>query len=188
MNIFKKNKSKEEGYLHKAKEFMKNYPQITAEFRGCSENEILGLENKLNIKLPEAYKEFLLWFGHSGGKILRGTDYYYYYISNEMVEGYIEDEIYREGYTFKQIGIDLLNRNKFDGEKIMKDSFMFMCHQGYAIEYLNLSEGENPPVYIFVQQNEWLEKGPTVWAETYSEYLYCMLKDEINALKKINQL
>ena len=35
-------------YLNEAKEFMAKYPQITSEFRGCSEEEIKTLESLHN--------------------------------------------------------------------------------------------------------------------------------------------
>ena len=175
-------------YLEESKNFLKKYPQITSEFKGCSEEEINNLELIINERLPEAFKEFLRWFGKSGGQILRGTDYYYPYLSGETYEGWKEDNIVPENYTFKDVGIDLLNRNNFDGKKILKKSLLFMSHQGYAIEFLNLDEGENPPVYIFVEQDKWLKEGPTLWANSFSEYLLNMLKQEIESYKKLGFL
>ncbi|MFD2564794.1 SMI1/KNR4 family protein [Aquimarina rubra] len=175
-------------YLEESKNFLKDYPQITSEFRGCSEQEIDNLESILNEKIPEAFKEFLGWFGKSGGKILRGTDYYYPFLSGEAYEGWKEENIVPQDHTFKDVGIDLLNRNNFDGKKILENSILFMSHQGYAIEFLKVDEGENPPVYIFVEQDKWLKEGPTVWAKSFSEYLLNMLKQEIESWKKLGLL
>lgn len=140
------------------------------------------------MKIPEAFKEFLEWFGKDGGLILRGTDYYYKYLSDEAFEDWKEDGILPYDYTFKNHGISLLNRNSFNGEEILNDAILFMCHQGYAIEFIKPDEGKNPPVYIFVEQGDWRNTGPTVWANSFSEYMSNMLKNEIEALKKIGRI
>ena len=119
---------------------------------------------------------------------MRGTDYYYKYLSDEAFEDWKEEEIVPKDYTFKNYGINLLNRNNFNGEKILENSILFMCHQGYAIEFIKTNEGENPPVYIFVEQGDWKETGPTVWANSFSEYMTNMLKRGIDGLKKIGRL
>ncbi|MBG6151017.1 hypothetical protein IWQ47_002300 [Aquimarina sp. EL_43] len=175
-------------YLQESKNFLKDYPKITSKFRGCSEQEINKLASILDEEIPEAFKEFLRWFGKSGGKILRGTDYYYEYLSGEVYEDLKEEEILSQNYTFKNVGIDLLNENNFNGKELLKDTILFMSHQGYSIEYIKTNEGDNPPVYIFVEQGEWLEKGPTLWANSFSEYLLNMLQQEIKALKQIGQI
>ncbi|MBO0592215.1 SMI1/KNR4 family protein [Cellulophaga sp. E16_2] len=175
-------------YLNEAKEFMAKYPQITSEFRGCSEEEIKTLESLHDPNIPEAFKEFLKWFGKSGGKILSGTDYYYPYLSGEIYQDWIEDEIVPIGYKFNDVGLNILNRNGFDGQELMKDSMVIMSHQGYAVEFIKTNEGNNPPVYIFVEQGDWLKKGPTIWGNTFSAYLLNMLEQEIKALEKIGLL
>lgn len=82
----------------------------------------------------------------------------------------------------------MLNKNNFDGEKILKNSILFMCHQGYAIEFIKTDEGEDPPVYIFVEQGNWKTTGPTIWANSFSQYMVNMLKNEIKDLKKIGRI
>lgn len=175
-------------YLKEAKNFIKQFPELETNFRGCSEKEIDDLQEILNVRIPEAFKEFLRWFGKSGGRILRGTDYYFYYLSGAAYEDYKEEGILSQDYNMKQAGIEILCRNKFNGKAILEDSIVFMCHQGYAMEYIKTTDGENPPVYIFVEQGDWLKNGPTIWAESFSEYMINMLKNEIDGLKKIGQL
>jgi hypothetical protein len=175
-------------YLTEAREFIKMYPEVEKHFIGCSENEIDYLEKKYNQPIPKAFKEFLLWFGKDGGHIMRGTDYYYSYLSDKAFDDWKEEGIIKKDYTFKDHGISLLNRNNFDGEKILEDSILFMCHQGYAIEFIKTNEGEDPPVYIFVEQGDWKVTGPTIWANTFSEYLVNMLTQEIDGLKKIDMI
>lgn len=171
-------------YLEEAKAFIKKYPDIEKDFKGCTTQEVEYLEQKFQQKLPNAFKEFLFWFGKGGGQIMRGTDYYYAYLSDEAFESWKEEGIVPKDYTFKDQGIDLLKRNSFDGEKILENSILFMCHQGYAIEYIKTNEGENPPVYIFVEQGDWKETGPTVWANSFSDYLMNMLRQYVDGLQK----
>ncbi|OHX63787.1 SMI1/KNR4 family protein [Flammeovirga pacifica] len=178
----------EKVYLQEAKDFIKQYPEIEERFSGCSEEEINDLQEILNTKIPASFKEFLMWFGKGGGRILRGTDYYYSYLSGEAYEDYKEEGIIPHDHNLKKAGIEILNRNKFDGIALLEDSIVFMCHQGYVIEYIKTNEGENPPVYIFVEQGDWLKNGPTIWAESFSEYMINMLTHEIDSLKKIGQL
>jgi hypothetical protein len=82
----------------------------------------------------------------------------------------------------------LLNKNNFDGKKILENSILFMCHQGCVIEFIKTDEGEDPPVYIFVEQGDWQTKGPTIWANSFSQYMVNMLKNEIRDLKKIGRI
>lgn len=44
---------------------------LSTELIPCTEEEILFLENRLQLSLPDAYKEFLLW----GGRWARGFMY-----------------------------------------------------------------------------------------------------------------
>jgi SMI1 / KNR4 family (SUKH-1) len=51
-------------YLTKAKIlYTKGLPTNASRVLPCSESEVALLEQELSIKLPEAYREFLLWLG-----------------------------------------------------------------------------------------------------------------------------
>jgi len=98
-------------YLQTTKNLLKDLNTI-----GCTEEEIQELEKKLNVFLPESYKEFLLWMGKDSGGFLRGSDFLYPKIidiqdwSWELIEeAYPEDErhewycftfLMHQGYTF----------------------------------------------------------------------------------------
>ncbi|MDQ8738988.1 SMI1/KNR4 family protein [Paenibacillus sp. LHD-38] len=43
-------------------------------FEGCSETEIKLLEQEMAIKLPGAYRQYLLAVGHNSGRLFQGTD------------------------------------------------------------------------------------------------------------------
>lgn len=172
-------------YLKDAKELMKSHPDLEKLFEGCTEEEIIALSKILNEKIPEAFKEFLRWFGKDGGKILRGTDHFYRDISGEADEDYKEEGIVPLDWTFKKSAIQLLNKHNFNGEDYLANSIVFMSHQGYVIHYIKTDEGENPPVYIFAEQGKWLKTGPTKWTNSFSEYMLNILENEIEGLKKM---
>ena len=85
-------------------------------------------------------------------------------------------------------GIELLNEHGFDGNKLLEDSVVIMSHQGTAIQYIKINEGENPPVYLFAEQGKWLEKGPSKWANSYSEHLLKTFTEEVKAWKKLGYI
>ncbi|MBI3220949.1 MAG: SMI1/KNR4 family protein [Bacteroidetes bacterium] len=95
----------------------------------CSTEEIKKLEDTLQIKLPEAYREYLSVMGKYSGKINEGTDCFY-------------DDLIRIQAWPKE----LLKENSVLDE-LPSDAFVFSMHQGYEFWYFRISEGNNPPVY-----------------------------------------
>jgi hypothetical protein len=81
-------------YLTKVREFINQFPEVTKEFRGCSNEQIDILESKLNVVLPESYREFLNWFGAEGGLMLKGSDVYYPYLIGSVRESYVGTALY----------------------------------------------------------------------------------------------
>lgn len=175
-------------YLNKARDYINQYPEVTKEFRGCNNEKIVKLENKLKVKLPASYLEFLKWFGYKGGLMLRGSDVYYPYLIGTVWDSYIEEGIYPEDTSLLKFSKELLNQYNFDGEELLKNAIIIFSHQGTAFRYINQNEGEDPKVYMFAEQGEWLEKGPMAWAESFSEYLLSTLQQEIKAYKHLGRI
>ncbi len=91
---------------------------------------IWDLEKRLRVHLPAAYRAFLTLVGN-GWEPLEGSHYA------------IED--------------DLVNLQR-SGERIMKhegaifaDAFVFRVHQGYAFHFFLKQDGDDPPVYEYVE-------------------------------------
>lgn len=131
----------------------------------CTEQEIYSLEADLSITLPKAYKEFLLWGGHEAGGLFEGSDCFLRHLLN-----------------IQEWAIDLLNENSFL-EILPKDAFVFYMHQGYEFMFFNLSEGDDPPIYIYNEQNNhssFVKAYPK-----YSEFLLTFLEEQAKYLKII---
>nr|OEJ76198.1 hypothetical protein BH720_05915 [Desertifilum tharense IPPAS B-1220] len=131
----------------------------------CTEEEIFSLETDLNINLPKAYKEFLLWGGHEAGGLLEGSDCFFKHILN-----------------IQKWAIDLLNENDFP-ESLPKDAFVFYMHQGYEFMFFKISEGDDPPIYIYNELNN-----QSLFSKAYlkySDFLLIFLEEQANYLKEM---
>lgn len=126
------------------------------DIRGCSEEEVAELEKFFNIHLPSEYRRFLLTMGHSAGKFLVGTDVFYQHLVD-----------------LKTWAKDLLIENNVNFQ-LSEDAFVFSMHQGYTFLYFNLSEGDDPPVYMYLEGNEHPQRVASSFlgyiAETVSNY------------------
>ena len=49
----------------------------TDEIRGCTPEEVAGIEARFGLRLPQVYREFLLAMGRGAGRFFRGTDVFY---------------------------------------------------------------------------------------------------------------
>jgi hypothetical protein len=105
----------------------------TKEIKGCSENEIKELEEKIRHSFPTVYREFLLAAGHRAGLLFQGTDIFF-----GSLKGLTQD------------ANELLEENQ-EPFTLPEDAFVFSIHQGYEFNYFRFSEGENPPVYQYIE-------------------------------------
>lgn len=102
----------------------------------CTPEEVERLEQWKGHRLPEAYREILLWMGRWGGGLLRGSECFYgdlRYIQSEARE--------------------LLAENQFP-EALPEDAFVFFMHQGCQFNFFRLDEGDDPPVYRYLEGTE----------------------------------
>ncbi|WGG52210.1 SMI1/KNR4 family protein [Rugamonas sp. DEMB1] len=120
-----------------------------SDVRGASLEDVAVLEKAIGQNLPAQYREFLLGIGCGAGEFLQGTD-----IFLSALDG-LKDE-----------ATSLLREND-EGVQLAGDAFVFSMHQGYEFTYFNTSEGDDPPVYQYVEGN-----GPPVltW-NSFSDFL-----------------
>jgi hypothetical protein len=58
--------------------------------------------------------------------------------------------LYQDLDELKEVAEALLEDNEFS-EKLPDDAFVFFMHQGYQFDFFCTSEGDDPPVYRFLE-------------------------------------
>ena len=107
-----------------------------SEIRGCSEPEIASLENDLNIKFPQSYKDFLSCMGREAGRLFRGSDVFYSRIRE--LHGY---------------AIELLEESQSQFE-LPEKAHVFYMHQGYVFLYFVADGKHDPAVFQFIEGDQ----------------------------------
>jgi hypothetical protein len=140
---------------------IKNELATSEELQGCSEKEIEQLEEHIGAKLPQTYREFLTLMGHDAGIFWRGTDY-----------------LYKSVFDLTEYARETMMDGSF---KLPNDAFVFSSHQGYFFAYFRLSDGDDPPIYSYMEE----EPYPTKWTESFSECLKETLDEQIFSLNQL---
>jgi hypothetical protein len=102
---------------------------------GCSLEEIEEVEANVGRTLPLAYREFLSKMGRGAGDFYVGTDLFYPSLLG-ITEGARE-----------------LVAEDRPGLVLPDDAIVFMMHQGYQFMFIRADEGEDPPVYYYMEQS-----------------------------------
>ncbi len=129
----------------------------------CNMDEISELESELRIKLPDAYKEYLLWMGHNSIPLFVGTDINYKSLKDLQIWA-------RE----------LLGESDFP-DSLPEHSFVFAMHQGYQFWFFGNNNGEDPAIYGYNEVSG--SKSFDKLYETFSDFIL----SEINALGRLPQ-
>lgn len=68
-------------YLERFKKQLAVLKLVTPDqFKGCTDQEVWQLEQRLGVKLPQAYREFLLLMGKGAGQFLQSSDCFYQHL------------------------------------------------------------------------------------------------------------
>jgi len=121
-------------------------------FEGCPEGDLRNLERRYSVTLPEAYKSCMRYIGRHPGTFLRGSHFTY-------PEVELQTKFAREWTEDDDTDFEFL-----DG------SFVFRGLQGYAFDYFNTKDGEDPPVYLFTQFDDAFESRRQT--DSFSEWLF----------------
>lgn len=133
---------------------------------GCTEEEVRLLEHNFRCVLPASYREFLVWMGHGTGDFLVGSKCFF---ANLV--------------PLQKSAARLLKDNNFTSE-LPKDAFVFWMHQGYQFLFFCLSEGDDPPVHYYNENDHHTEFGWNTYPH-FSEFLereiigHAQLEEEI---------
>ncbi len=119
-------------YLGALKElFATQCPDEVDQLLPCREAEVVELEEQLTSRLPQAYREFLLWMGHNSSAFLE-----------RMLS-------YRHMFTAKSFEHRFLEE-KAPHIKLPEDALPIAFDPSQTLWFLRLGEGDNPKVYVFV--------------------------------------
>jgi hypothetical protein len=103
--------------------------------QGCTLEQIEEIETDIGIPLPSAYREFLAKMGQRAGRFFVGTDMFY-----SMLRG------------LTAAGHELVAEDK-SGIALPADAIVFSMHQGYQFLFIRADEGEDPPVYYYMEDS-----------------------------------
>ncbi len=118
---------------------------------GCTNDEIIRLEDSLGYSLPSSYKEFLSLLGKDYDGVMVGTNCFISDINsnNEYLP-------------------ELLQENNLSHFIPTEKYLAFFCHQGYMMAWFSLpAESENPLCMHFFEGST---KEPKVYG-TFSEFM-----------------
>jgi hypothetical protein len=133
---------------------------------GCSDEQIKEIESKLKVSLPPIYKKFLSVMGQKSGDFLRGSDFWY-----------------PELLTLRQ-GAESLLHDLSSSLKLPQSAFVFGMHQGYQFFYFDTSDGDDPPVYYYLEGDEEFSRK----FDHYSEFLLAIFSDEVAVRKDADEV
>ncbi len=115
----------------------------------CGRWEVGDLEQQFGVTFPAAYRAFLLAAGRGFGP-WEGSSYT------------VDDlpDVQRWGSTLPAA----------KGRPLPSDAFPFFCHQGVAIAFFLLADGDDPAVYEWVGMQD-VAPPPERVARTFTEYV-----------------
>ena len=115
-------------------EYLSRYRALGLHGTPCTPEEVTKLEADLHVRLPAAYRAYLLLMGNGPDPILTGTDCSIgdLYVLREGAE----ELLVEDGSPFE----------------LPPDAFIFLMHQGYQFMYF-ISDGssEDPPVFYYLE-------------------------------------
>lgn len=102
------------------------------ELHGCTVREVAKIEAFFSVTLPVYYRDFLFSMGKGAGKFMMGSSAFY-----------------SEIFDLREGSIELLSDDNF--KSLPDNTFVFWMHQGYQFAFFYLNEGDNPPVYYYLE-------------------------------------
>ncbi len=135
----------------------------------CTEEEVALLEQQTHLSLPRAYREFLLTMGKGAGTLLRGSDW-----------------VYSDLPTLREVAPEILEEDHYS-HPLPEDAFVFFMHQGYQFRFFRTSEGDDPPVYRYVEERDRNRETFLCIAEHFTEYLLNAVRDHAEAVRQIRE-
>jgi hypothetical protein len=119
----------------------------------CDEWQVHDLEQQLKVSLPAAFKAFLLLAGQS----FRPFDGSFYLLDPETFDWHSPRDLQQRANWIMQKS----------GQSPPPDAFVFFVHFGTAFRFFFLNDGDDPPVFEFVEKST----RATQLARRFSDFL-----------------
>jgi hypothetical protein len=122
---------------------------MSADFRGCTRAEISALEDRLAVRLPEAFTEYLCAMGHGCGILMGGDEY---------------------GIAAIDVAQRVASRITTNPDCPWRPSqrmLPFRQHHGCTFLFFHTDEGNDPPIWAYLET----EAGPKDWAPSFTCWL-----------------
>ncbi|MCC7085001.1 MAG: SMI1/KNR4 family protein [Pirellulales bacterium] len=126
-------------------------------FVGCTLEEINSIESHFSVRLPKAYRDFLLEMGRDAGDFLVGMDYTF-----PLMLGFrdsAEDWLRESGSVFK----------------LPTNAYVFFSDPGGAFSFFYCDGEQDPPVTVFIET----ELEPRRLFEHFSDWVRGVAEDQI---------
>jgi hypothetical protein len=136
------------------------------DFQGCTEQEVLSIEEHFRIQLPRCYRDFLTVMGRYAGDFLVGSDYSFPKLV-QIGEGAVA-----------------LLRRCLPRFTLPRTAFVFFSHQGYTYEWFKCQyRDDDPPVVMFTE----LEREPRMISNSFSAWLLSAVDADIAASRALQK-
>ena len=100
---------------------------------GCTPEQIEEIERHYNLKLPAIYREYLSVLGRRSGRYM-----------DDVASGY------PRVLGLRERAIELLEADEATIE-LPGDAFVFSMYQGFTFMFFNISDGDDPAVYSYLE-------------------------------------
>lgn len=141
--------------------FLARYADLGFSGEPCSSAEVQALEHQFQIRLPAAYRAFLLFMGRRPDESFDGSDCAYRHLAGLRTGA--ERLLLESGQPFSLRGQD----------------FTFFMHQGYQFLFFPCDDAsDDPPVYHYLEQEPATEK---VY-ERFSDWMAVCAKEKREGL------
>lgn len=153
-------------YLLECRNFYNKY--LLSEFgqpEGSQEEKISFFEGKYMLRLPKAYRQYLLWMGNDIAGVFRGSEWFL----KDLVDN-------------NQFLPEFLDENKVPYNK-KKNPICFFSHQGYMAAWFYLNESDNPDCYFYSEVNS---NSIAELDGRFSDFLLKELHDAVKSMGSIN--
>jgi len=135
------------------------------EISGFSLDEIAEVEDRMGLKFPEMYREYLRVLGKNRGGLMKGT-----HLSPKTVEVLLR---------WQPWAAQLMARSGAE-DSLPPNAVVFADHQGYQFWYFVADPSdEDPPVYYYLENNKHVQRVN----ERFSEFLLGLLEEDRYAQK-----